>query len=204
MQRKKEDLAIKIKRCIEEYSGTYGESPTVRYIANVVGCSKSNIQRYIEYWQERGELTVSENGYETDVIKETEKEMVAVPKLGYVPCGPLSEEYECIDGYVRLPASFVGNSKKCFLLTASGNSMIDAGIADGDLVLVKQQKTANYNDIIVALGGNEVTLKRYRPDEKSEKIILHPENKRMKDMIVDECGIQGVAIRAIKNLENKE
>ncbi len=203
MQRKNEDLAIKIKRCIEEYFGVYGESPTVRYIANVVGCSKSNIQRYIEYWQERGELTVSEHGYETDVIKETEKEMVAVPKLGYVPCGPLSEEYECIDGYVRLPASFVGNSKKCFLLTASGNSMIEAGIADGDLVLVRQQETANYNDIIVALVGNEVTLKRYRPDITSGKIVLHPENKRMKDMIVDECRIQGVAIRAIKDLENK-
>lgn len=204
MQRKNEDLAVKIKRCIEEYFGVYGESPTVRYIAKEVGCSKSNIQRYIEYLQEKGELTIGDNGYETDVIKETEKEMVAVPKLGYVPCGPLSEEYECIDGYVRLPASFVGNFKKCFLLTASGNSMIEAGIADGDLVLVRQQETANYNDIIVALVGNEVTLKRYRPDIISGKIVLHPENKRMKDMIVDECGIQGVAIRAIKNLENKE
>lgn len=204
MQRKNEDLAVKIKRCIEEYFGVYGESPTVRYIAKEVGCSKSNIQRYIEYLQEKGELTIGDNGYETDVINETEKEMIAVPKLGYVPCGPLSEEYECIDGYVRLPVSFVGNSKKCFLLTASGNSMIEAGIADGDLVLVRQQETANYNDIIVALVGNEVTLKRYRPDIISGKIVLHPENKRMKDMIVDECGIQGVAIRAIKNLENKE
>ena len=204
MQRKNEDLAVKIKRCIEEYFGVYGESPTVRYIAKEVGCSKSNIQRYIEYLQEKGELTIGDNGYETDVINETEKEMIAVPKLGYVPCGPLSEEYECIDGYVRLPVSFVGNSKKCFLLTASGNSMIEAGIADGDLVLVRQQETANYNDIIVALVGNEVTLKRYRPDIISGKIVLHHENERMKDMIVDECGIQGVAIRAIKNLENKE
>lgn len=203
MQRKNEDLAVKIKRCIEEYFGVYGESPTVRYIAKEVGCSKSNIQRYIEYLQEKGELTIGDNGYETDVINETEKEMIAVPKLGYVPCGPLSEEYECIDGYVRLPVSFVGNSKKCFLLTESGNSMIDAGISDGDLVLVKQQETANYNDIIVALVRNEVTLKRYRPDITSGKIILHPENKRMKDIAVTECKIQGVAIRAIKNLENK-
>lgn len=203
MQRKNEDLAVKIKRCIEEYFGVYGESPTVRYIAKEVGCSKSNIQRYIEYLQEKGELTIGDNGYETDVINETEKEMIAVPKLGYVPCGPLSEKYECIDGYVRLPVSFVGNSKKCFLLTASGNSMIDAGISDGDLVLVKQQETANYNDIIVALVRNEVTLKRYRPDITSGKIILHPENKRMKDIAVTECKIQGVAIRAIKNLENK-
>ena len=123
-----------------------------------------------------------------------------MPKLGYVPCGPLAEEYECIDGYVRLPASFVGNAKKCFLLTACGNSMIDVGINDGDLVLVKQQESAEYNDIVVALVDNEVTLKRYRPDPANRRIILHPENKRMKDIIVDECMIQGVAIKVIKDL----
>ncbi len=142
-----------------------------------------------------------ENGYETDITRATETNMVAVPKLGYEPCGPLTEEFECIDGYVRLPVSFVGNTAKCFLLSASGNSMVDAGVSDGDLVLVKQQETANYNDIVVALVDNEVTLKRYRPDPENRRIILHPENKRMKDIIVDECRIQGVAIRVIKNLE---
>ena len=89
-------------------------------------------------------MEIGENGYETDVTKATDTKVVAVPKLGYVPCGPLSEEYECIDGYVRLPASFVGNAKSCFLLTATGNSMIDVGINDGDLVLVIQQNEANY------------------------------------------------------------
>ena len=126
--------------------------------------------------------------------------VIAVPKLGYVPCGPLSEEYECIDGYVRLPASFVGNAKSCFLLTATGNSMIDVGINDGDLVLVRQQNEANYNDIVVALVENEVTLKRFRPDPENKRIILHPENKRMKDIVVKECKIQGVAIKVIKDL----
>lgn len=201
MQVKDEQLAREIKNCIEEYYGQYGECPTVRYIAASVGCSKSNIQRYIEYLQEKGLLTIGQNGYETDVTRATESQMVAVPKLGYVPCGPLSEEYECIDGYVRLPLSFVGNTgQKCFLLTASGNSMVDAGISNGDLVLVRQQESAEYNDIVVALVENEVTLKRYRPDAESGQIILHPENKRMKDIVVDECRIQGVAIKVIKDL----
>lgn len=201
MRIKDEDLARKIKNCIEEYYCQYGASPTIRYIASQVGCGKSNISRYIDYLQKQGLLTVGENGYETDITRATETTTVAVPKLGYVPCGPLSEEYECIDGYVRLPLSFVGNAKKCFLLSADGNSMTDAGIDDGDLVLVRQQENAEYNDIVVALVGNEVTLKRYRPDITSGKIILHPENKRMKDIAVTECKIQGVAIRAIKNLE---
>ena len=200
MQTKKQDLTNKIKHFIEEYYGQYGTSPTIRCIAENVGCSKSNVSIYIDYLKEQGIMEIGENGYETDVTKATDTKVVAVPKLGYVPCGPLSEEYECIDGYVRLPASFVGNAKSCFLLTATGNSMIDVGINDGDLVLVRQQNEANYNDIVVALVENEVTLKRFRPDPENKRIILHPENKRMKDIVVRECKIQGVAIKVIKSL----
>ena len=200
MQTKKQDLTNKIKHFIEEYYGQYGTSPTIRCIAENVGCSKSNVSIYIDYLKEQGIMEIGENGYETDVTKATDTKVVAVPKLGYVPCGPLSEEYECIDGYVRLPASVVGNAKSCFLLTATGNSMIDVGINDGDLVLVRQQNEANYNDIVVALVENEVTLKRFRPDPENKRIILHPENKRMKDIIVRECKIQGVAIKVIKSL----
>lgn len=200
MQTKKQDLTNNIKHFIEEYYGQYGTSPTIRCIAENVGCSKSNVSIYIDYLKEQGLMEIGENGYETDVTKATDTKVVAVPKLGYVPCGPLSEEYECIDGYVRLPASFVGNAKSCFLLTATGNSMIDVGINDGDLVLVRQQNEANYNDIVVALVENEVTLKRFRPDPENKRIILHPENKRMKDIVVKECKIQGVAIKVIKDL----
>lgn len=200
MQTKKQDLTNKIKHFIEEYYGQYGTSPTIRCIAENVGCSKSNVSIYIDYLKEQGLMEIGENGYETDVTKATDTKVVAVPKLGHVPCGPLSEEYECIDGYVRLPASFVGNAKSCFLLTATGNSMIDVGINDGDLVLVRQQNEANYNDIVVALVENEVTLKRFRPDPENKRIILHPENKRMKDIVVKECKIQGVAIKVIKDL----
>ena len=200
MQTKKQDLTNKIKHFIEEYYGQYGTSPTIRCIAENVGCSKSNVSIYIDYLKEQGLMEIGENGYETDVTKATDTKVVAVPQLGYVPCGPLSEEYECIDGYVRLPASFVGNAKSCFLLTATGNSMIDVGINDGDLVLVRQQNEANYNDIVVALVENEVTLKRFRPDPENKRIILHPENKRMKDIVVKECKIQGVAIKVIKDL----
>lgn len=202
MQTKKQDLTNKIKHFIEEYYGQHGTSPSIRCIAEDVGCSKSNVTIYIDYLKEQGLLEIGEDGYETEVTRATETNVVAVPRLGYVPCGPLSEEYECIDGYVRLPASFVGNAKKCFLLTASGNSMIDVGINDGDMVLVRQQEEANYNDIVVALVENEVTLKRYRPDRGRGVIILHPENKRMKDIVVDECKIQGVAIKVIKDLES--
>ena len=78
--------------------------------------------------------------------------------------------------------------------------MVDAGIRDGDLVLIRQQNTANVGDIIVALVENEVTLKRLGYDQDEQRYYLHPENKRMKDMYVDSLEIQGVAIKVIKDL----
>lgn len=83
---------------------------------------------------------------------------------------------------------------------ASGQSMIEAGIDDGDLVVVKKQVEAKEGDIVVALVDNQNTLKRYFRDDENKKIILHPENKKMKDIIVDECCIQGVACHIIKEL----
>ena len=71
---------------------------------------------------------------------------------------------------------------------------------DGDLVVVKKQVEAKEGDIVVALVDNQNTLKRYFRDDENKKIILHPENKKMKDIIVDECCIQGVACHIIKEL----
>lgn len=201
MRTKDKELIDRIKVYIENQYEQSGRTPSIRDIAGALEIGKSSVQRYLEYMVEQGILAKGNYRYESIEQSRTER-TVSVAKLGYIPCGPLSEEYECIDGYVRLPASFVGNAKKCFLLTASGNSMIDVGINDGDLVLVRQQEEANHNDIVVALVENEVTLKRYRPDRDRGVIILHPENKRMKDIVVDECKIQGVAIKVIKDLES--
>ena len=77
--------------------------------------------------------------------------------------------------------------------------MIGAGIEDSDLVLIRQQNTAEYNQIVVALVDDEATLKRFRPNE--DHICLHPENNRYEDIIVDSCLIQGVAVKVIKDLD---
>ena len=78
--------------------------------------------------------------------------------------------------------------------------MIDAGIEDGDFVLVRNTNQANDGDIVVALVDDETTLKRIHFDNKNKKVILHPENKTMSDMIFDEVSIQGVAVNVIKKL----
>ena len=74
--------------------------------------------------------------------------------------------------------------------------MIEAGISPGDLLVLRKQDSADDGEIVVALVDGETTLKRlYRRDGK---IVLHPENKRMKDIIVDDCNVQGVLVSCIK------
>ncbi|MBO5091163.1 MAG: repressor LexA [Clostridia bacterium] len=193
------DTIIMIRRCVEDYFDDYTRSPSVREIANMTGISKSTVQRYIEIMERVGIITRTDDGIETPYISKTEKNMVSVAKLGRIPCGPLDEKEEYIEGYVKLPESFVGKGK-FFILTASGDSMIEAGIDDGDMIIIKQQETARKGDIVVALAGGQSTLKRYMPDPSIKKIRLHPENSSMQDIIVDNCQVQGVAIKVIKSL----
>ena len=78
--------------------------------------------------------------------------------------------------------------------------MVGAGIQDGDLVLIRQQETADIGDIVVALVDNEVTLKRLEFDEDRRSYYLHPENRRMRDIYVDNLTVQGVAVKVLKDL----
>ena len=79
--------------------------------------------------------------------------------------------------------------------------MIDAGINDGDYVIIRKQETAEQGQIIVALIDNEATLKRYYIDRRKKKVRLHPENKDMEDMYFDSIVIQGVAVKVIKDIQ---
>lgn len=120
--------------------------------------------------------------------------------LGSVSCGrPLLEE-EHIEEYVQLPVSLFGRGT-FYIVRANGTSMIDAGISDGDLVLIRQTKDAEDRDIVVALVEKENTLKRFYRDPENHCIRLHPENESMKDLLVTECEIQGVAVDVIKTLQ---
>ena len=82
------------------------------------------------------------------------------------------------------------------MLHAVGNSMIEAGISPGDLLVLRKQDSANDGEIVIALIDGETTLKRLY--HRNGKIILHPENKRMRDIIVDSCDVQGVLVSCSK------
>ena len=118
--------------------------------------------------------------------------------VGSIACGIPNLAEENIEEYVSLPRSMFGNGE-FFILRANGESMIDAGIETGDLVVIRKQSCAEDGQIVVALVEDETTLKRlYR---ENGKVRLHPENRDMDDIIVDDCIIQGVAVKVIKDLQ---
>ena len=196
---KNEELFNKIKSCIDKFFDQNGYSPSVRDIALVIGIPKSTVQRYLDEMRKTGIIKNGKYGIETEHISKTERTVVAVPVLGFIPCGPLTEEEEYVDSYIKLPRSFVGEGD-FFILTAHGESMIEAGIDDGDLVVVRRQNHACRGDIIVALADGKNTLKRYFPEPENKRIRLHPENSEMEDFYVTELFIQGVATKVIKDL----
>ena len=123
-----------------------------------------------------------------------------LPVSGTVPCGDPQTEEEQTDSFVEIPTSMLGDGKY-YVLIADGDSMIGAGIADGDLVIVRQTTKADYNKIVVALDeDNRSTLKRLMYDEELQRPYLHPENPAYDDIYPEVLQIQGVAEKVIKDI----
>lgn len=189
-----------IKAFVEEYYKNYRHSPSTTEIADAVGIARGTAYKYLVAMNENGMIRYDGQQISTEQTEKVQTEFTSVALLGAVSCGVPTLEEEYIEEYVSLPASMFGKGT-FFLLRAKGESMIEAGISPGDLVLVRKQSEAMDGDIVVALVANENTLKRYFVDKENQKIRLHPENKTMKDIIVSDCKIQGVAVKVIKNLE---
>lgn len=125
--------------------------------------------------------------------------IIYIPILGRVPCGPVKEAITEDDKCLPFPESVLDNGDY-YILIASGDSMIDAGIDEGDYVLVKQQKTALEGEIVVAMIDGSTTIKRIHYDDENEKYVLCPENASYSAHAYDQLEIQGVAVKVIKNL----
>jgi len=194
-----QELLTNIQQYIEEHCDRYGYGPSVRAVAAEFSISTGCAQKYMARLEQDGRIKKGERGYESNSLSMTDTEMQKVAILGAVPCGPLTQVEEYIEGYIKLPASLIGQGK-FYLLKANGNSMIDAGIDDGDLVLIRRQETADVGDIVVALVDNENTLKRLEYNERKRRYYLHPENDTMEDIYVDQLSVQGVAIKVLKDL----
>ena len=186
-----------ISRFIDSYADRYGYSPTMTEIAEGTGIPKTTVHRYLSDMRAEGRVNLS--GHRTLAFSDTGASSVRVPVLGAVSCGLPKFAEENIEEYVRLPSSLFGDGEFYFL-RAKGDSMIGAGIDDGDLVLVRRQDTARPGQIAVALVDDEATLKRFYPEPEKRRVRLHPENPELEDIYVDGCAVQGIAVKVIKDL----
>lgn len=198
MRSKDKTLMAAIEKFVSDYTDSNGISPTMQEVADGVGSSKATVQRYIAQLCEDGILDYS--GYRTMTSTKMKAAAIRVPVLGTIACGIPKFAEENIEEYVRLPVALFGKGN-FFILRAYGDSMIEAGIDNGDLVLIRQQNYADEGQIVVALMEDEATLKRFYPEPKKHRIRLHPENSHMDDIYVDNCEIQGVAVKVLKDLE---
>ena len=199
MRHKSTELMEKIQTYVENYYKEYRHSPSTTDIADAVGIARGTAYKYLVAMSDNGMIRYDGQQISTEKTEKVQTALTSVALLGSVSCGVPTLEEEYAKEFVSLPVSMFGKGT-FFMLRASGESMIDAGISTGDLVLVRKQSEAKDGDIVVALVENENTLKRYFVDKENKQIRLHPENKNMKDIIVQDCKIQGVAVKVIKDL----
>ncbi len=174
-----------------------GFPPAVREICEAVNLkSTSSVHSHLE--------TLEKNGYIRrdptkpraieildDSFNLTRREMVNVPIVGQVAAGEPILAQENIENYFPIPTEFMPNSQT-FLLKVKGESMINAGILDGDMVLVEQTSTASNGDMVVALIDDSATVKTFYKEEGIFR--LQPENDSMDPIIVKEVSILGKVI----------
>jgi len=200
MRKKNPEYFKMLEEFIDEYREKHGCCPTVREIHSGIGLSLGTISRYLSYMRDNGMLEYDGcRNITTREAKLTREAMIKVPILGSVSCGVPKFAEENIEEYVRLPIALFGRGEY-YILRAKGDSMIEANIDDGDLVIIRKQEQAEEGQIVVALMEDEATLKRYFPEPEKKRIRLHPENSRLQDIYVDSCLIQGVAVNVLKDV----
>lgn len=200
MRSKSTDIMQKILSFAEEYYLTNGKSPSTREIGEHIGIAKATAYKYLIEMDSRNMLK-----YDGSIIltETTKKRSVGLSKAAIldnaISCGKPEYEEEHISKYVMLPSDIFGEGE-FYILTASGDSMIEVGIESGDKIVIKKQNTASFGDIIVALADGQNTLKTYAFDKEKNRVMLKAENKSYAPIYPEELYIQGVAVNVIKTL----
>ncbi len=171
-----------------------GYPPAVREICKAVGLkSTSSVHSHLESLEKNGYIRRDPTKPRAIEILDDEfqvgrREMISVPVLGKVAAGEPLLAVDHIEEYYPVPADYMPK-ESCFMVTVKGDSMINMGIYDGDLLMVKQQNTAENGDVVVALLNDSVTVKRFYKEDHHYR--LQPENDAMDPIIVDDCMILG-------------
>lgn len=204
MAKEKNESQEKILNFVNDYVKENGYPPSIREICKGVGLSStSTVHAHLTNLTKKGLIT--KGGSKSRSIKVVNQELevpdneevVQIPVIGRVAAGSPILATENLERYFPIPVDFVGNSKS-FMLKVKGESMIEAGIFDGDYIIVKQQAVANNGEMVVALVGDEATVKTFYKEK--DYIRLQPENHTMEPIIVKEVAILGKVAGVIRKL----
>lgn len=185
---------------IKTYIVSHGYPPTVREIAKEIGVSSpATVQAHLDGLANKGYIKKGNNKnrtielmVENEYLKQNDN-VVDVPLLGKITAGNPIEAIQNPNEYFSLPSYLIPKDKEVFTLLVCGESMINAGILDGDIVIVERRNTARNGEIVVAMTeDNEVTLKTFYKEK--DHIRLQPENDSMEPFIFDNVFILGKAI----------
>lgn len=187
--KKQQEIYDFIKRQVHDK----GYPPSVREICVAVGLSStSTVHGHLSRLEKKGFIKRDPTKPRTiEIIGDamSKKEMVNIPIIGKVTAGLPILAVENIEDTFPLPLEYIHSTNELFMLRVSGESMIDAGIMDGDLAIIEQASTASNGEIVVALIGEEATIKRFFKEKGYYR--LQPENKTMEPIIVPNCAIIG-------------
>lgn len=191
---------------VKEYIVSHGYPPTVREIGKAINVSSpATVQAHLNHLANKGYIRKENTKNRTiELLVENEyvdrnELVVDVPLLGKVTAGSPIEAIETPNEFFSLPAYLIPKNKEVFTLHVSGESMINAGILDDDIVILERRNDARNGDIVVAMTDeNEVTLKRFY--KENGHIRLQPENDTMAPIILPDCKILGTAIGLYRKL----
>ncbi len=185
---------------VDRYHEENGYTPTISEIASGLSLAVGTVHKYLHRMAESGMIELNGRHIETPTV--ASRRGRSAPVAGEIACGAPVWVNETRDESVPLPVGFSG-SGEYFWLRARGRSMENAGIDDGNLVLIRRQPTAEPGETVAALIENEATLKIFLPDPKRRKIVLRAANddkKAYPDQIYDAILIRGVAVSVLKPL----
>jgi len=195
-----------ILNCIQQHMDRHGYPPTVREIGTAVNLSSSStVHAHLKNLEEQGHI--QRDAVLTRAIKlvpsqdESEnrppsKSVIQMPIIGTVAAGKPRLAVEDVEDVFPLPVDFI--SGEGFMLRVVGDSMIEDGIHEGDLVVVRRQPTANNGETVVAMIENEATVKRFYKEKT--RIRLQPANKHMKPMYHDNVEIVGKVVGLVRQM----
>lgn len=178
---------------IKQQITSKGYPPSVREICEAVNLSStSTVHGHLARLEKKGLIRrdpTKPRAIELLLESPVKKEMIDIPIVGKITAGEPILAQESIDDFFTLPISFIKSNSELYILKVSGESMIEAGIFDGDLAIIEKTSTASNGDIVVALIDNEATIKRFFKEDGY--IRLQPENSSMSPIIVKDCKILG-------------